>query len=270
MWLYERKACSIGAIGLLLFGPAPSPGQTIQPMPATHTERALSGIKVSWYSGLDKKMVMMRVENTSGKNINAYNISFGLRYADGSTDYKDGHFSSEHLEMFPVVPVNGIEPQSFAAGMMSRDQPIYQGDKEVAELVAVPDVIVYTDDTAEVRNERAFKQIMASRKGALLALQQVSEIIKRVLADGAANPAEAAMEELTRLELALRRKHSPPEEVENNEEQSLQGQMGQLENAEQMAKQMRMSEHNYLTKMAEDFDKQIALMAPHCEIKRIE
>jgi hypothetical protein len=46
--------------------------------------------------------------------------------------------------------------------------------------------------------------------------------------------------------------------------------MSQLNNAEAMAKQMKISEREYLTKVAEDFDKRIALLAPHCEVKRIE
>jgi hypothetical protein len=92
------------------------PDGNVSLIPASRSELALPGIKVSWYSGLDKKMVMMRVENVSGKNINAYNISIGIKYADGSTDYDNGYFPSEHMEMFSVVSVNGIEPKSFAAG----------------------------------------------------------------------------------------------------------------------------------------------------------
>ena len=120
------------------------------------------------------------------------------------------------------------------------------------------------------RNERAFKQIMAVRKGELLALQQVSETIKHVLADGAPNPSDTVIEELTRIEIALRKKHAPPEEPENNEEQSLQNEIGQVQNAETIATNMKMTKREYLTKMADDFDKRIALMAPHCEVKRVE
>jgi hypothetical protein len=247
-------------------------GQTVQPASmlsatANQAGRALPGIRVSWYSSLDTKMVFMRVENTSGKNINAYNISVVLKYADGSTDYADGRPSSpsERMEMFGLEGLNGMEPPSFKEGTR-RDEPIYQGDKEVSGVEAAADVIVYTDDTAEVQNERAFKQMMATRKGALLALQQVSETIKRVLADGAANPSDAATEELTRVAIGLRKKHSPPEEAENNEEQALQNESRMLDNAAQAAKRMKMSERDYLAKLAEDTDKRVALMTRHCEV----
>jgi hypothetical protein len=244
--------------------------QTVQLIPAIHSDLPqVPGIKISWYSGLTKKMVMMRVENTSGKDINAYNISVRLKYADGSTDYADGTPSmpSERMEVFPVVPLNGMEPRSFAAGT-NKDDLIYQGDKEISDVEAVPDVIVYTDDTAQVQNERAFKQIVAIRKGELLALQQVSETIKRVLADGAVNPGDAVTEELTRFVTGLRKKHSPPEEPENNEEQYLRNEIGRLDSAEQVARNTKLSERDYLKKVAEDADKRIALVAPHCEIVR--
>jgi hypothetical protein len=237
-------------------------------IPTSHSDLPMMpGIRVSWYSALTKKMVMMRVENTSGKDINAYNISIRLKYADGSTDYADGSPStpSEHMEMFGIVPMNGMEPKSFAAGT-SKDDLIYQDDKEVSDVEAVADVIVYTDDTAQVQNERAFKQLMAVRKGELLALQQVSETIKRVLADGTANPGDAVTEELTRLVLGLHKKHTAPEEPENNEEQFLLSEISQLDGAAQVARNMRMSERDYLTKVAEDTDKLIALMKPHCDI----
>jgi hypothetical protein len=257
----------IAAALFLAFASAFAQGQTVQLTPASHTMRpSLPGIAVSWYSGLSKKMVMMRVENTSGKDINAaYNISIGFKYADGSTDYGNGFFPSERMEMFGIVAMNGMEPQTFATGT-NRETLIYQDDKEVVGVEAIVDVIVYTDDTAEARNERAFKQMMASRKAELQALQHVSETIKRVLAEGTANPGDAVTEELTRLVLSLHKKHTAPEEPENNEEQSLRSEISQLDGAAQVARNMRMSERDYLTKVAEDTDKRIALMKPHCEI----
>jgi hypothetical protein len=167
--------------------------------------------------------------------------------------------------MFQLVGMDGMEPQSFTAGA-SKEEMIYQGDKEVSEVVAVPDVILFTDDTALVLNERAFKQMMAVRKGELLALQQVSETIKRVLTDGVANPGGAVNEELTRLVIGLRKKHTRPEEPENNEDQSLQNEISQLDGAAQVARNMKVSERDYLNKFAEDTDKRIAQMAPHCVI----
>jgi hypothetical protein len=58
-------------------------------------------------------------------------------------------------------------------------------------------------NTAEVKNERAFKQIIAIREGELMAMQKVSEVIKQVLADPTVeSPINATKTELTRLILA--------------------------------------------------------------------
>lgn len=43
-------------------------------------------------------------------------------------------------------------------------------------------MILYTDDTAEVENERAFKQVIAMREGELMAMQKVNTVIKQALA----------------------------------------------------------------------------------------
>ena len=274
MWTAKGISGSLALLAAIVFGQQQqtyvthSDGNgTNALVPVSHSDLpTLPGLKISWYTGLDKRMIWMRVENVSGRNINAYNIKIGVKYADGSKDYDDKFFPSEHMETFALVPFNGTD-LSFAAGAVSRDQPIAQADKEVSEIVAVPDVIVYTDDTAEVHNERAFKQIMATRKGAVLALEKVSETIKRVLADAVPNPADAVTEELTRFDIALGKKHAAPEEPENNEEQSLRNQIGQFQNAEQIAQRMNMTEREYLTQMAEDLDKQIALMKPHCDVK---
>lgn len=80
-----------------------------------------------------------------------------------------------------------------------------------------------------------------------------------MVADGTEHPTDALTEELTRVALALRKKHSPPEEAENNEEQALRMEIGNLDNAERAAKQMKMNERDYLEKLAEDMDKQVAI-----------
>ena len=111
-----------------------------------------------------------------------------------------------------------MESSSFVAGT-SRDDFLYQGDKEVSDVEAVPDMIIYTDDTAEVKNERAFKQIIAIRKGELMAMQKVSEVIKQVLADPTVeSPMNATKTELTRIILAGAGKQHTPEEPEGKEE----------------------------------------------------
>jgi hypothetical protein len=215
---------------------------------------------------------MLRLDNVSGKDINAYNISIRFKFTDGSTNpfCTDGHPCSpgEHMEVFAPPGINGRP--SFVAGT-SRDDMLYLGDKEVSDVEAVPDLIIYTDDTAEVKNERAFKQIIAICKGELMAMQKVSQVIKQVLADPTVeSPIDAAKTELTRIILAGVGKQHIPEEPEGNEEMGLRNAIANLNNAGQASKILKQTEREYLTKYVAEQDARIAAMGPHCEIKRLD
>lgn len=276
-----------GAIALLLFAITACPQKQEQQtyvthpdgnasfIPTSHSELPLlPGIRISWYHSSTKEFVRLRLDNVSGKNINAYNISIRLKFTDGSTNPSciDGRpcFPGEHMEVFPLEAINGMESRSFVAGT-SRDDMLYQGDKEVSEVEAVPDMIIYTDDTAEVKNERAFKQIVAMRKGELMALEKASEVIKQVLADPTVDsPINSAKTELTRLVLAETGKRHTPEEPEGNEEMGLRNAIANLNNAGQASKMLKQTEREYLTKYVAEQDVRIAAMRPHCEIKRLD
>jgi len=225
----------LGAIALLLFASTACPQKLGQQtyvthpdgnavlIPTSHSELPqLSGIRISWHYDSTKKLAMLRLDNVSGKNINAYNISIRFKFTDGSTDpfCADGRpcLPSEHMDVLPLVGIDGMESPGFVAET-SRDDFLYQGDKEASDVEAVPDMIIYTDDTAEVKNERAFKRIIAVRKGELMAMQKVSEVIKQVLADPTVeSPMNATKTELTRIILAGAGKQHTPEEPEGKEE----------------------------------------------------
>jgi hypothetical protein len=122
-----------------------------------------------------------------------------------------------------------------------------------------------------VKNERAFKQIIAICKGELMAMQKVSQVIKQVLADPTVeSPIDAAKTELTRIILAGVGKQHIPEEPEGNEEMGLRNAIANLNNAGQASKILKQTEREYLTKYVAEQDARIAAMGPHCEIKRLD
>jgi hypothetical protein len=131
---------------------------------------------------------------------------------------------------------------------------------------------IYTDGTAEVQNERPFKQIMAMRKGALLAMQKVNEAIKQALADPmVTSPITAAKIELTRLALAEvgKGKQWTPDDPEADQEMHLRNAIAELDRMQQRSKQTNISEGDYLKKYIEDADKRIALILPHTQITKM-
>ena len=119
-------------------------------------------------------------------------------------------------------------------------------------------------------NDRGFRNLLAERKGPLLAMQAVVEVSKRVLADPmVVSPLDGVMRQLTPLvDSADKVKNRAPEDPEFNFAMSLQDDVRnfQMIQKAQMWSQMNMTERQWLTRYVEDNEKRIALMKPHCEL----
>jgi hypothetical protein len=188
---------------------------------AIRTSGQTPGVVIeSWHYDPVGKTVTLHLVNRSNKDVTAFNISIAEKYADGSTNYVDGTPSDIHdhqmVEDMLLAMINiqaglvrhggGIAvagaglskeqamqeaarqaavPQgngTFAAGT-SRDV-VDHVSKDVSDIDAVVDVVIYADATVQVQdNDRACRQLAAQRKGQLLAMQKIVEVIKRVLAD---------------------------------------------------------------------------------------
>jgi hypothetical protein len=234
-------------------------------------QRQKTGLIIqSWKYDPETKELTLKLVNLSGKDIIAYNISD----SDGSTDlYGRPKSPGEHLEdslgMLINAQMSGKEPPKdqpngpLAAGA-TRSLMLWAKDISVK---AVVDLVVYADATAEVLNEHAFSQIVAIRKGPLLAMEKVSKVIKQVLADPTiTNPGAAAVEELRR-ELVEAEKHNNPEVSEGNQTVALQSAVADLERSQW--KYLRVTERDYLKQYVENMDKRITLTAPHCQLQRV-
>src|SRR5258708_7804475 len=210
----------------------------------------LMGVVIeSWHYDPSLKAVILHLVNHSKKDVTAFNISIAEKYADGSTDHTDGTPSDIHdhqmmedmlgrminiqmgvvshgggtLVMGPARDVGAMLRQgvsangTFAAGT-SRDYPDLVS-KDVSDIDAVVDVVAYADGTAQVQNnDRAFRNLLAERKGPLLAMEKVVEVIKQVLADPmVTNPLDSVIQQLTPLvDSADKMKNLPPEDAERN------------------------------------------------------
>lgn len=240
---------------------------------AAQAPRAVTGAVVeSWKYDAETKAVSLKMVNRSTKDITAYNVAIIMTYADGSTDaLPNGVASHERGEenLGSIIyaemekgPVNEEFSRRFAPGAVRYD--ILPQTKDVADVKAVFDMVIYSDCTAEVLNERAFTQAIAMRKGNVLAMKKVSEVIKQVLDDPTlTNPSVAAKTELTRLALASVGKQHTPEDPDGQLQIQLQNALSALNNTP------KQSERDYLTKYVEDNDKRIALMEPHTQITKI-
>jgi hypothetical protein len=284
-------------------------GNPVIPTVQSELPNTLPGVVIeSWHYDAQQKTLTLHLVNRSHKDVTAFNISIAEKYADGSTDYADGRQSGihDHQKMEDLLGAmisfqSGDRPRSgmvaarsstggkdgalqeimrqqmiqtfsgngtFAAGT-SRDVIDFVS-KDVSDIDAVVDVVAYADGTAQViDNDRAFRNLVAERKGPLLAMEKVTEVVKRVLAEPMVmSPLDAAIRELTPLVDAAETKHGPPEDPESNAAMHLQMDVKNLQMMQQSAfwTRMNMTEREWLTRYVEQQEKRIALMKPHSDV----
>jgi hypothetical protein len=263
----------------------------------------LMGVVIeSWRYDPVQKAVILHLVNQSHKDVTAFNISIAEKYADGSTSYLDGRPSDIHDHQMmedmlgPMINLQmgiashgsgtvvmgpardmgamrgvrqGMESGIFAAGT-SRDYQDLVG-KDVSDIDAVVDVVAYSDGTAQVQNnDRAFRNLLAERKGPLLAMQKVVEVVKRVLADPMVmSPLDSVIQQLTPLlDSADKMKNLPPEDAESNVGMHLQSDLRnfQMVQRSQIWIRLNMTERAWLAQYLEQHEKRIALMTPHANL----
>jgi hypothetical protein len=140
--------------------------------------------------------------------------------------------------------------------------------KDVSGINAIVDVVAYADGSADVQdNDRAFRNLMAERKGSLLAMEKVTEVVKRVLADPmVSDPLSAALNELLPFAESLdaKTKNRSPEVAENNVARNLQGDIQNLQRIRQ--EKMSGTQRESLERYVEYLERMIGLLKPHCEL----
>lgn len=264
---------AIAAVLLLAFTIRTSGQATVQ-LPS------LPVVIESWRYDPAQKAVILHLVNNSHEDVTAFNISIAEKYADGSTDYVDGTPSDIHDHQVMEDMLGAVIQQQltknegrrdghgvFAAGT-TRDYVVGEA-KDIADIKVVLDVVAYADGSADVlNNDRAFRNLMAERKGLLLAMEKVNDVIKRVLGDAmVSDPVSAALNELLPFaeSLEAKTKNHSPEVAENNVARNLQGDIQNLQRMQQ-EKMSGTAQRESLVRYVEYHDKRIALVAPHCEL----
>jgi hypothetical protein len=197
-----------------------------------------------------KQAVVIRLVNTSGKAVTAYNLTVTETLADGTTG------KVELMTDFLNTVIQG-DP-GFAAGT-SRDE-INRASQPVTNVSVVVDVVVYADQTAEVVNGGAYTRLVAMRKGDVLAKQKANELTAEALADpNISDPGKQVAAELDRLAAVIDGKHDyaldAPEPwmktTLNSESQNI----------------LRNPDREWLKKLAKEREGEIALTIPHTKLK---
>jgi len=231
----------------------------------------IGAVVQTWRYDEATRQVVMRVVNTSGKDITAFNISITMKRPDGSADFSE--VTEDFLPLMASVQESSDLQQkygngTFAAGT-NRDETIPQV-KGVTDVVAILDVVAYSDSTADVQNERAFNHLVVRRKGKLLAMQKANEVIQQVLADPkVANPSVAVATELTRLadvshglNRSLQEGQVVPQEID------LRTAAANLRNARVTASRKGMTERGYLETYVAESQNRLAITSAQVNLTK--
>lgn len=228
--MYKRLPYLVAC--LIFFSPfllASPPGQQ---------QAAPIGIEVqSWHydvpEGTNPSNLVITLVNTSHKNIMAWSMTDDIAYANGMHD--KGERSQDLLGSKDI----------FAPGSTRNIE--LSGVPPVLSVSAVPDVVIYDDKTADVRNDRAFERLMRYRNERLLAFQKANEIIKQFPGNN-----EAVATELERLVSLSTTRKSQTEVVPNG---------GVLQ---MLAREVQQSSD--LNQLVKENDDHIAAILPHTKV----
>lgn len=270
------------------------------PTVQSQTSKPLGVSIEGWRYEPQAKVVILHLVNNSPKDVTAFNISIAEKYADGTTSYVDGRAPGIHdHQMMEDLLGNLINAQlgkrteaivpevaggnayekimrqqmiqslqvTFAAGT-SRDQIDFV-TKEVSDIDAIVDVVAYADGTAQVvDNDRAFRNLVAERKGPVLAMEKMIEVVKGVLADPmVTSPFDAALRQLIPLAESANVKNGSPEDPEHEAAVHLRMTVQDFQSMQRSVwSRITMTEREWLTQYVQSQEKLIELMKPHCEL----
>jgi hypothetical protein len=215
----------------------------------------LGAVVQSWRYDPAKKEVSLVVANTSKKGITAISFAITITRPDGIKEV-DCEASNEIRS----------EVASNEAGFRPGTTFTFQATviKPFVDLSATVDVIVYADDTAEVVNEEEFKRVVLRRKGEVLGLEKVNELIGSALADPKdEHPSATVAAQLRALQQATESKN--PDDPEYYEGTTLYVAAQDISNTAQSSLD-EAAKNDQLLELVTTYERQIAVLSLHTEV----
>ena len=221
---------------------------------------SLGAVVQTWHYDATTKTVTIRVVNTSGKDITAFNLSVTVKYADGTSN-----FSERSEELLPSL-IAGRDV--FLAGT-GRDEVIPE-TRDVIDVMAVVDLVAYSDLTADVGNNRAFTHLLTARKGDALAMKKANAVIQQMLADpNISNPGISSAIELERLVAVFNaKKYAAPDDPEGYQQGTLARIARELRRAPTASVKVNQTEGDYLKAMVSRHEDHIAKITRHTQLRQ--
>lgn len=174
---------------------------------AAHAQTKDSGLRNAVVENIryenPSKVAYVTIENRSGKDITAFNLSLDVSYSNGKSD----HF--EHTtDLLPGIVSSASEPLHSGQSYEVRiDAP---PDTKLVSVKPTLDLIVYADLSSETKDNRdALGRLIHRRKSESAAEAKAAEIINAVAADGVTpDPVGMAIHELRQFADQQKSSHS--------------------------------------------------------------
>jgi hypothetical protein len=174
----------------------------------------------TWWVDTAQRELVVRLVNTSSKAITAFDLAVVERFTDGTEQLN--YNSTDFLPLMASAQISqGVRDQyrdgTFPAGT-GRDIRIPLV-KQLRDASVTVDVVIYADRTEENNNKEILGQLLAARRGTVLAMQQANEIITKAL--DSPNPRDTANKGLQGLADAAAQNHSRSDDPSNHTETEL-------------------------------------------------
>lgn len=248
-------------------------GQTVQPLVITS----------DYYA--QPKTLIVHALNNSGRDITGYTFLIRHKNPDGTVD--KGGWSAMSSDMLGVLIIAEMAKDPAASESIrmqnvgnealyatgngifktgeTRDMPM-NGMDSGSEFDITAGAVFYVDGSFDKQDENSFKQLLATRQGTLQAMKKAHEVMKGALADTRNDhPAATAISDLTKYVVEIATKQYDPFDPELNERTSLENDIQYLQGIQRLQKGT--TERERLMKYAEEQDKRIELMTPHCHLE---
>jgi hypothetical protein len=227
----------------------------------------------AWHYDPETHVVTVALTNRSQKDITAYQFTARIDYADGTSSLTNEfrHFSLEKKDHDLMLLPGAPRDQVLVLLPGATKDELLPVTKDVTNVSISVGLVAFSDLSAEVHDEAAFRQVIAIRKGRAAAIRNINEVIKRALASDA--PSQAAVTELEELSKDYKDKINAQTEEEGAVNVSmrllLQEVIPQIKRAPQSAQEESLTESAYLENYVKAREERAAALDAHAQLTRV-
>jgi len=230
----------------------------------------IGAVVQTWRYDPASSNVILRIVNTSGKDITAWTIKLKETYDNGQIN--EHEYSSDILALMLTVQQNSgtMDGENLRRqfgngtfqGGTSRDEKIPVAHP-VKDCEAAITVVLYADKTAEATNHDALDRAMSARKVAATTMQTASNIIKKALATSATPEVDAAAQ-LSALETQWKSQRHTSYDLDTG---VLEGVIRSIKAAPQVAAAQNITIKQHLTDYLIEHDKRASALSDHSKLR---